>query len=356
VHFGNREVASQLPASAVERILVVRSLPGLGDLLCSVPALRALRAAFPTAHISLLGLSGSRWFVERFSDLLDDWLLFPGYPGIPEGWQSVQTTVQFLSRMQSQPFDLAIQMHGNGSYMNSFITLLGAKQTAGFYLPGLFCPDPNTFLPYPQAVPEVERMLQLMEFLGVPSQGSDMDFPITESELQAYHQLATAYNLQPGNYLCLHPGASDASRRWSPASFAQVADRLAMKGHRIVLTGTADEQPIIHSVMRQMHTQPLNLAGKTNLGSLAALLQQAALLICNDTGVSHLAAALKTPSVVIFSNSEVNRWAPLNRQYHCPIDCREIGIATTAAVLVQANEFLRHQPKTLPCEEVSHVV
>ncbi|MBD2257216.1 glycosyltransferase family 9 protein [Pseudanabaena sp. FACHB-2040] len=340
----------------VGRIVVVRSLPGLGDLLCTVPALRALRSAFPAAHITLLGLPGSRWMVERFPDLLDDWLAFPGYPGIPEGWQSVQTTVQFLAQTQAQPFDLAIQMHGNGSYMNSFVTLLGAKQTAGFYMPGLFCPSPESFLPYPQDAPEVERMLQLMEFLGIPSQGSEMAFPVTEAEVRSHQQLATAHGLQPYRYLCLHPGASDASRRWSPANFAQVADHLAIKGYRIVLTGTDEEQPIIESVISQMHTQPINLAGKTNLGTLAALLQQTALLICNDTGVSHLAAALKTPSIVIFSNSEVKRWAPLNRQYHRPIDCREAGIATTAAVLVQANEFLRQLPKSLSREEVSHAV
>ncbi|MBD0337397.1 MAG: glycosyltransferase family 9 protein [Cyanobacteria bacterium Co-bin13] len=346
----------QLSVAPAGRIVVVRSLPGLGDLLCGVPALRALRVGFPDAHITLLGLSGSRWFAERFPDLLDDWLDFPGYPGIPEGWQSVQATVQFLAQMQVRPFDLAIQMHGNGSYMNSFVTLLGAKQTAGFYMPGLFCPDPQTFLPYPQAVPEVERMLQLMEFLGIPAQGSDMAFPVTEAELRSHHQLAAAHGLQPGSYLCLHPGASDPSRRWSPANFAQIADHLAMKGYRIVLTGTAEEQPIVESVIRQMHTQPINLAGKTNLGTLAALLQQAALLICNDTGVSHLAAALKAPSIVIFSNSEVKRWAPLNRQHHRPIDCREVGIATTAAVLVQANELLRQLPKPLIPEEVSHAV
>ncbi|HEY9880580.1 MAG TPA: glycosyltransferase family 9 protein [Leptolyngbyaceae cyanobacterium] len=338
-------MAYHLPIAATGRIGVVRSLPGLGDLLCSVPALRALRAAFPAAHITLLGLPGTQWFAERFHTLVDDWLAFPGFPGIPEGWRGAQPVIEFLARMQANPFDLAIQMHGNGSYMNAFTQLLRAQQVAGFYVPGQFCPDPDTFLPYPEHESEIGRMLRLMEFLGVPSQGNATAFPLTPADQIRYRQLAARYGLQRSAFVCLHAGANDESRRWSVEGFAQVADQLAIAGYRIVLTGTAAEQPLVQSVMQAMQTPALNLAGQTDLGTLAVLLRQSALVICNDTGVSHLAAALKAPSVVIFSNSEVQRWAPLNRDRHRVVDRRELGIATAAAVLSQAFDLLGQMPK-----------
>jgi hypothetical protein len=85
---------------------VVRALPGLGDLLCSVPLVRSLRQAFPLAHITWLGLPGTKWFGQRFAHLLDSWLPFPGFPGIPEGWQTSQATINFLQQRHGYPYDL----------------------------------------------------------------------------------------------------------------------------------------------------------------------------------------------------------------------------------------------------------
>ena len=68
----------------ITHIAIMRSLPGVGDLLCAVPAWRSLRAALPKAHVTLIGLPWARTFVERFSKYLDNFLEFPGYPGIPE--------------------------------------------------------------------------------------------------------------------------------------------------------------------------------------------------------------------------------------------------------------------------------
>lgn len=340
------------------KILVVRSLPGLGDLLCAVPALRSLRSAYPQAQITWLGLPGTEWFGQRFAHLIDDWLPFPGFPGIPEGWQGSQTTVEFLAQVQAQAFDLTLQIHGSGIYINPFLTLMGGRRQAGFYLPGQYCPDPRTFLPYPQQVSEVERLLQLMAFLGIPDQGRHLEFPISDIEYQAGLQLLEAHSLEPGNYVCLHPGASSGDRRWSLEGFTQVAYQLAKQGYRIVLTGTAAERELTSQIAAEL-TQPgtplpVNLAGRTCLGSLAVLLRYAALLIGNDTGVSHLGTALKTPSVIVFSNSEVERWAPGDRDRHRVIDSRQDGAATAEAVLAEANDLLFTQYKTA-VPEICHV-
>lgn len=290
----------------------MRALPGLGDLLCVVPALRALRNAQPTARITLIGLPWAAGFVERFRHYIDDWLEFPGFPGIPEGWSSPDRVSQFLAQVQEVPFDWAMQMHGSGAISNLFTVLLGAKANAGFFLPGQYCPDSQRFLPYPEAEPEVRRHLRLLEFLGVPLQGEELEFPLKKAD---WEELASLERPQQP-YVCVHPGASVAARRWSPLGFASVADALARRGYQIVLTGTAAERELTQTVAQAMQCSALDLAGRTSLGALAALLQQAALLVCNDTGVSHLAAALEVNSVVIFSDSDPRRWSPLNRQRH----------------------------------------
>lgn len=300
----------------IARIAIVRSLPGLGDLLCAVPAMRALRAAFPQSHITLIGLAWAKTFVKRFSHYVDEFLEFPGYPGIPEIAPPVHEIPQFLASVQQQRFDLVLQMHGSGIISNTFTVLLGARVNAGFYLPGQYCPEPDYFLPYPDHEPEVWRHLRLMDYLGIPLQGDALEFPLGQEDFSALHKVEEVQALQKGKYVCIHPGASVPERRWSLEKFAAVADAIADRGFQVVLTGTAPEANLTQSIAQMMQALPINLAGKTSLGALAALLSQAELLLCNDTGVSHLAAGLGVKSVVIFTNSDPHRWAPLDRDRH----------------------------------------
>jgi ADP-heptose:LPS heptosyltransferase len=295
-------------------------------------------------------LSELRWFGDRFSHLLDEWVEFPGYPGIPEGWKGMQGIPSFLAVQQAHSYDFAIQLHGNGSYINPFLVLLGAQVNAGFFVPGQFCPDPQRFLPYPDGEPEIWRMLRLLEFLQIPLHGDQLEFPLQSSDYSAYHHQTQQYGLQSQSYVCIHPGASGSDRRWSVKGFAAVADALAQKGYTIVLTGNAVERSLTEQMAQSMVSHPINLAGQTQLGAMAVLLKQAALLVCNDTGISHLAAALETPSVVIFSNSETHRWAPLNRDRHRVVDVRKTQAATYKMVLAEAEYLLLRQSQW----EVAH--
>jgi ADP-heptose:LPS heptosyltransferase len=165
-----------------------------------------------------------------------------------------------------------------------------------------------------------------MTFLGIPEQGEELEFPLTVADHQAFALLADVYKLQPGTYVCVHPGARLLSRRWEPKRFAAVADGLAAQGFQVALTGAADEWELCHQVAQFMRAPAINLAGQTSLGTLGVLLTGACLLICNDTGISHVAAALQTPSVVVVSGSDPQRWAPLEQARHrvvySPIPCR----------------------------------
>jgi ADP-heptose:LPS heptosyltransferase len=309
------------PGSALDRlrphsVVVLRALRGLGDMLCAVPALRALRAALPETRITLITLPAVMGLMERYPGLIDDFLAFPGFPGIPEVPFDPAAVPPFLAGVQAERYDLAIQLHGSGVRTNQFVELLGAARHAGLFLPGEYCPDPELWLDYPGRGHEIHRLLALMTFLGAPDAGDRLDFPLSEDDGAALAGLLTAEGLEPGRFAVLHPGAEDPRRRWPAPRFAAVADRLSEHGLEVVLTGMPNEAPINAAVRRAAQSGIRDLTGRTDVGMLGALFSAAALVVCNDTGASHLAAAVGAPSVVVFAASERSRWAPLDTAKH----------------------------------------
>lgn len=305
----------RLGEPAAARVAVFRALQ-LGDLLCAVPALRALRRALPHARIALIGLPWARDFAHRFDRYLDDFLEFPGFPGLPERPFAVEAFPGFLARAHRARFDLAIQLHGSGAFVNPLLLLLGAKHNAGYYLPGEWCPDADRFFPYPDDRHEVRRHLALMEFLGAPACGAEIEFPLTVEDREELAAIEECASLSRGGYVCLHPGARYASRRWGARRYAAVGDWLAERGYDVVITGSAAEVSLACELTAAMKSPAINLAGRTTLGALAALLSDARLLISNDTGVSHVATGLNVPSVVVVTGSDPRRWAPLDKELH----------------------------------------
>ena len=309
------------------RIAVLRALH-LGDLLCAVPAFRALRRALPAARVTLIGLPWSDAFVRRFGHYLDDLLEFPGWPGLPE--QPVRTSALpgFLGEAQARRFDLVLQLHGSGEIVNPLAVALGGRRTAGFYRPGGYCPDPESFVPYPDREPEVRRLLRPLDRLGVEPAGEQLEFPLDERDRAAFDRLARRSGLTPLGYGCLHPGARDDARRWPADRFAAVADALADRGIPVVLTGSADERAVTASVARAMRAPAIDLAGRTDLGAFAALVAAARVLVTNDTAASHVAAAVGTPSAVVFLASDPARWAPLDAARHSAVPPDRADVAT----------------------------
>lgn len=309
----------------VRRVVVLRAL-GLGDMICAVPALRALRAAFPHARISLLGLPRAREFLSRCA-AVDEWLGFPGWPGMPEQALDVARVPGFLAEMQARHVDLAVQLHGNGSTSNGLVALLGAQRCAGFHAPGGWVPPGQEarFRPWPEQGHESERLLSLCRHLGLPTADERLEFPLRPQDHEALLEIwPDRERGQP--YVCLHAGAQLASRRWPALRFAAVADALADAGYTVVLTGSPQEQALGALIASAMQTRCVNLVGLTGLWPLGALIAGARCLISNDTGVSHIAAALAVPSLIVSSGGDAQRWAPANRQLHRvlskPAPCR----------------------------------
>ena len=104
------------------------------------------------------------------------------------------------------------------------------------------------------------------------------------------------------------------------AYFAALADFCIEQGFTVIVTGTFDEKEITQEMIKCMRHPAIDLTGKTNVGAVATLIQNAFMLIANCTGVSHIASAIKTPSVIISMDGKPERWSPLNKQLHRTID------------------------------------
>ncbi len=305
---------SFLTECAPRRIVIFRALQ-LGDMLCAVPALRALRNAAPQAHIALIGLPWAQVFVERYADLLDELIVFPGALGFPEQPESNAGLPAFFSHMRARRFDLAIQLHGSGGIANDLLHGLGARHQAGFVQPG----EParhGCFIDWPDNLAESERYLALTGAMGAPAPERQAAFPLTTRDGEEYAGLASMHGVEAQRLVLIHPGAQLPSRRWPAERFAAVADQLAAHGWQIAITGTAAEAALTGAMLGAMTAPALYLAGATSLGGLAALVAHARLLVCNDTGISHIAAAVATASVVIACGSDTRRWAPLDHSRH----------------------------------------
>ncbi len=310
--------ATQSPVSArrdtVERIAVFRAL-ALGDLLCSVPAFRALRCAYPRAKITLVGLPWAQAFIDRYPGMIDDLMVFPGAVGFPEQTETDAGLPAFFAAATARRFDLAIQLHGSGGIANELLVALGATRNAGFVQASELA-RLDTSLLWPDALPESERYNALMRHLGIPVNEPALDFPITAADDAECDALAVRHGIEFERLVCIHPGARLPSRRWPAERFAEVADALAADGWQIGITGSAGETAITGAVLGAMQAPALHFAGQTSLGVLGALVSRAQLLVCNDTGLSHVAAGVKTASVVIASGSDTRRWAPTDKRLH----------------------------------------
>jgi ADP-heptose:LPS heptosyltransferase len=311
-------------------------------MLCAVPALRSLRAALPDAEIDLIGLPWARAFVARFRRYLDGFVEFPGFPGLPERRLTVGRFPGFLGFVQARKYDLALQLHGSGSFVNPLTVLFGARLCAGFFTPGDYCPDAERFLLYPDHGLEIRRLLSLVRFLGGPDAGEGLEFPLFDDDFSRLRAINVAGALRPREYACLHPGASVPERRWPAARFATVARALAARGLRVVLTGSASERPLTAAVAAESGGRCLDLAGQTDLGSLGALLSEARLIVCNDTGVAHLAVAVGLPGVIVSTGRNPERWAPTDRERY-PVLCRDTGVSE-GEVLERVDDLIDTTP------------
>jgi ADP-heptose:LPS heptosyltransferase len=321
-------VPPSVPVPGVRKIAVVRA-NALGDYIFSLPALDALRARYPTAEIVLLGRP---WHVRELSGRpgpVDRFVAVPALPGIrtPDPGEAADPQVQ-LAELTAEQFDLALQLHGGGRHTNELVQRLGARVSAG--LRSDDAPPLDRWLRYIYYQPEVFRYLEVVGLVGAAPVGYTPVFRITARDRAEARAVA---GVPDRPRVGLHPGATDPRRRWPMERFASVADALAAAGCEVVATGTAPERDLLAQLREQARAPIRPVVGRLSLGGLAALYASCALVIANDTGPLHLAAAVGTATIGLYWVGNLINGAPVGREQHralaswtihcprCGVDC-----------------------------------
>ncbi|SFT82809.1 ADP-heptose:LPS heptosyltransferase [Geodermatophilus amargosae] len=298
----------------VARIAVLRS-NFLGDLVLTLPALAALRAAYPDAEITYLG---APWHPELLEGRPGPWdrvVVVPPWPGVRDAPGASRDSAEvrdFLAGQRDEGYDLALQLHGGGGNSNPFVTALGARVTAGARDVG--APPLDRWLPYCSDQHEVLRCLELVGLVGAVPATLEPRLAVTPADAAAADGV-----LPPGPepLVALHPGAQDPRRRWPAERFAALAESLAGEGARVVLVGAGDDDRRAADAIRAATTAPLlDLVGRLSLSALAGVLARCRLVVANDSGPRHLAGAVGTATVGVFLERNLLNAGPLTRRRH----------------------------------------
>ncbi|HEX2411383.1 MAG TPA: glycosyltransferase family 9 protein [Solirubrobacteraceae bacterium] len=264
---------------SARRVVALRAL-GLGDLLTGVPALRALRRAYPEHRITLAAPAALAPLAELTG--------------------AVDETVDAVPLA---PLDrrlhgaaVAVNLHGRGP--QSHRILLAAR-------PGRLIAFSPSGVVWRAGEHEVVRWCRLLEESGIPAGPRDLRVAAPDADSPA-----------PGATV-IHPGAASEARRWLAERWAAVARAERGEGREVVVTGSAGERALAERVARAAGLpDSAVLAGRTSLLELAALIAEAGRVACGDTGVAHLATAFGTPSVVLFGPTPPDEWGPPDNGRH----------------------------------------
>jgi len=272
----------------------------VGDFVFALPALHALKAAYPKAELVLIGKAWHRSFLDRRPGPIDRVVELPAVPGVGvpvDARVDAPAIETFVERMRGERFDLALQMFGGGRYSNAFLARIGARLSAGWRAPG--APALDRWIAYREPAPRRLALLEIAGLVGAwPGPLALPELALTDADRQEAAALLPAL---PGEHLVLlQPGSTDPRRCWPAQRFAALGDMLAAMGMRILVNGSPDEAALVDAVVARMRQPATALAGKLGLGGLCGLLARAALVVSNDTGPLHLALALGVPSVGIF--------------------------------------------------------
>jgi heptosyltransferase-1 len=276
----------------------------LGDIVHAMPTCAAIRRAYPKARLT--------WLVKR------QWAgLVERIDGVDRVWPVKSTLKGWLSQVSSlraERFDLVVDLQG--LFRSAAIgSLSGSPLLVGFAngregSPWFY----SRRVPVPQSeMHAVDRYLLVAKAVGAVESGApEFRFRIPQTDYEEVDRLLSQSGVTPGtSWVALNVTARWPTKRWPAASFAEVADRLRQEGcGAVVMIGGPDERADVAAVRGMMKTPAIDLAGATTVGLLPALLSRASLLISNDSGPMHVAAAVGTPVVALFGPTSVARTGP----------------------------------------------
>ena len=266
----------------------------LGDIVHAMPTFASIRRTYPKARLTWLVKSQWADFVERID-------------GVDRVWPVKSTLKGWLSQvspLRAEHFDLVVDLQG--LFRSAAISWLsgspliagfanGREGSSWFY---------SRRVPAPQVeMHAVDRYLLVAKAVGaVESCVPEFRFRISQAAHDEVERLLSRFGVALGtSWVALNVSARWPTKRWPAESFAEVADRLQQEGAGpVMLLGGPDERAAGAAITGQMKTPVIDLTGATTVGLLPALLSKASLLITNDSGPMHIAAAVGTPVVALF--------------------------------------------------------
>jgi heptosyltransferase-2 len=310
---------AQLDRNKVQKILV-RGPNWIGDAIMCTPALAALRSGFPHAHLTLLVNATVAELLKNNPHM--DKICIYDRSGQHRGLAGKFKLSQELSK---ESFDLAVL------FQNAFEAALLAKLAKipiryGYPTDGRgFLLTHHARLPN-AACHQVEYYLHLLEAAGLKGDPKRLWLVTTDEENEAAKQYIRSQGIDGGSLVGINPGATyGAAKRWSTDRYAQLADRLIeSQKARVVIFGGPGEESLGRAIASQMRHSALLLSGRLTVRELMAMIQQCALLITNDSGPMHIAAALGIPLVAIFGPTDpqtTSPWGEKSLLLRKPVDC-----------------------------------
>lgn len=300
----------------VRKVLVIRN-DNIGDVICTTPALTALRRRFPTAHLAILVASYSREAVAGNPDV-DEVLAYTKHKhrGDRSRLAAWGEMARLFAHIRARRYDVAVAMRAHFTGSLGWLTFLsGAPCRIGHAPPPRhplgFCITHPVPLPDGPAH-EVERCLRLLEPLGVQAENPALWLPRDGAAEAAVREGLRRQGAFPGAPLVAFHVSSRRANRWPAERFAALADWAVAQGAGVVLLEAPGEVEAARAVAARMACSPI-VYPTGSFRDLAALLAQCRLCVCCDGGAMHVAAAVGTPTVAIFGAADPRRWAPWGR-------------------------------------------
>ncbi|HYD94875.1 MAG TPA: lipopolysaccharide heptosyltransferase II [Noviherbaspirillum sp.] len=312
-----------------KRILCIR-LDYMGDVLMSTPAIRALRESIPGCEITLL-TSSSGDSVARLIPEIDETIVYAAPWLKSSAPHPTGADMEMILRLSRLHFDAAVifTVYSQNPLPSAMLCYL-----AGIPLRLAHCREnPYQLLthwvretePQEQVRHEVQRQLDLVASVGATAGDERLSLRVPSAATARVCDRLRAADIDTGRpWIALHPGATASSRRYPPQQWREVARQLsASLGCPLVFTGSADEAPLIEDIccgLPDIHS----FAGKLDLPQLSALIALAPVLISNNTGPVHIAAAVGTPVVDLYAltNPQHTPWKVPARVLYHDVSCR----------------------------------
>jgi heptosyltransferase-1 len=309
-----------------KNILIIKP-SSLGDIVLALPALSSLRKSFPDSKISWLIRPEFAPLLENHPDLNEIIYFDRKHLGKLTGLNSL---FPLIKKLRNSKFDVIFDFQG--LFRTAALTWLsGCKNRFGMSNAREFAPlfYTNKISQDTQSIHLVDFYLKIIKAAGGLQTNPAFNLPVDSAAEKSVQKLLDLHVVKKNNYTVLIPGSAHQDKCWPAERFAEIADKIYFRyNYFVVATGSASEFPIVKSVTKLSKVPIINLAGKTTLKELVALLKGARLVISNDTGPGHIAAALNVPLVMLFGRANPARLAPYKRpQCFIAIDDGSRGVS-----------------------------